>query len=738
MDKRLLTIIIALVLFVMAPGVYAYSVADDGEPVHEEICDEALVLYMVDHPGSEVEQMYTDYIRVGAGNEDLHDHVYDRSGAYVTMNHFWNADNGPDDTVDTNVLTDSENAWRKARSYWAMAVGQYRNGNKAAAYEYLGHVAHQIGDMSLPSHVHNDMHWPDDDCYEDWMTFSAAEVSDAEKADLLEKGPVVIREGVDPLYYLFYTQNQVADFFASDSDGYDGDRVDNYGGWMSEIYTELGMDSVTSPLTPADLTDNDYGDDNDDGDLGRIRQYSYLYSIRSVAALYELFEETVRNDSSLTVVIDRVVELDCHDEGMVDPYYDPDYFVEVQIGDFEFRNEGDQVVDGADISPGWAFGRDVGITGPVPIVIQLWDEDEEGTAAGDDDPSDIDPVEDRRDLDFSVDLDTGAISGDITGSCGATLESAGADDDASHIWFRVLLPNIPPTAEAGPAQTVDEGDLVTLDGSFTDPNTEDTHTVLWHLESSTNGQVIPDSTEDPMTFTPNDNGVYTFSFTVTDNHGASGSDTVVITVNNVPPVVSAPAIALQPNSEFILAVVHEIGFEGIFSDAGTADTHTAAWDWGDSTTSPGTVDEYEGSGTVTGSHTYALPGDYTVTLSVTDDDGGTDDNTMTVHVADTEEALDIFSDYIQGLDSSMFKEKAAQRKNAFDNMFSALDDMLADEEYQGMIKAMNSNIRTKFDGLVDGSPKDDWIIQDLTVQAHLCQKVDDITEYLEYLLSATG
>ena len=39
-----------------------------------------------------------------------------------------------------------------------------------------------------------------------------------------------------------------------------------------------------------------------------------------------------------------------------------------------------------------------------------------------------------------------------------------------------------------------------------------------------------------------------------------------------------------------------------FTDPGT-DTHTATWDWGDGTTSTGTVDEP--SGTVTGSHNYA-------------------------------------------------------------------------------------------------------------------------------------
>jgi len=45
---------------------------------------------------------------------------------------------------------------------------------------------------------------------------------------------------------------------------------------------------------------------------------------------------------------------------------------------------------------------------------------------------------------------------------------------------------------------------------------------------------------------------------------------------------------------------------------------------------------------------------------------------------------------------------------------------------------MNSDIRSKFDGLIDGKPNDDWI-KDQAAQIDLCQKVDDITEYLQYL-----
>lgn len=57
-----------------------------------------------------------------------------------------------------------------------------------------------------------------------------------------------------------------------------------------------------------------------------------------------------------------------------------------------------------------------------------------------------------------------------------------------------------------------------------------------------------------------------------------------------------------------------------FTDAGTLDTHTASWNWGDGTSSAGTVSETNGSGSVAGSHTYGVDGVYTVTVTVTDAD----------------------------------------------------------------------------------------------------------------------
>jgi hypothetical protein len=105
---------------------------------------------------------------------------------------------------------------------------------------------------------------------------------------------------------------------------------------------------------------------------------------------------------------------------------------------------------------------------------------------------------------------------------------------------------------------------------------------------------------------------------------------------------------------------------------------------------------------------------------------------MTIHVVDVSEALNITNMYIQSLPNEAFKGKADNRKVALDKTFAAVQSMLAVDNYNGTIQALRSDVREKADGIY-GNSKNDWII-DETAQEHICQKVDDIIEYLEYLL----
>lgn len=72
-----------------------------------------------------------------------------------------------------------------------------------------------------------------------------------------------------------------------------------------------------------------------------------------------------------------------------------------------------------------------------------------------------------------------------------------------------------------------------------------------------------------------------------------------------------------------------------FTDADTADGHTASWTWGDgSPAQAGKVTERTGTGSVTGSHIYSTAGVYAVTLLVTDSSGNSTEAKREIVVVD--------------------------------------------------------------------------------------------------------
>jgi von Willebrand factor type A domain-containing protein/PKD domain-containing protein len=69
-----------------------------------------------------------------------------------------------------------------------------------------------------------------------------------------------------------------------------------------------------------------------------------------------------------------------------------------------------------------------------------------------------------------------------------------------------------------------------------------------------------------------------------------------------------------------------------FTDTDLAETHTATVDWGDGGQTGGTVNESNGNGTVTASHSYTQAGPFTVTVCVTDNHQASGCDTLTVTV----------------------------------------------------------------------------------------------------------
>ena len=187
-------------------------------------------------------------------------------------------------------------------------------------------------------------------------------------------------------------------------------------------------------------------------------------------------------------------------------------------------------------------------------------------------------------------------------------------------------PPVPPEVEAGPNRVVDEGTLLNIVASFTDPNESETHTAVidWGDESATAGTVDQDLHTVSASHTYLDEGVFTATVTVTDSRGFSGFDTFDVMVNNVPAAVDAgPDRSLIGRPQRITGEFPVLDLVASFADPGVLDTHTAFIFWGDGTSDPGVVNESEGSGTVSGSHVYRRTGRFVVTVRVTDNDGAT-------------------------------------------------------------------------------------------------------------------
>lgn len=189
----------------------------------------------------------------------------------------------------------------------------------------------------------------------------------------------------------------------------------------------------------------------------------------------------------------------------------------------------------------------------------------------------------------------------------------------------VIVNNVAPTATATGAVISEDG-IATVSGTIIDPSPTDTFEVAinWgdgntetfpYAASSTEFSETHQYLDDDPSGTSSDD--YIVIVTVKDDEMSEGTASTTITVNNVAPVVDAINSPVDP-----IKTGEEISVDSTFTDAGGLDTHTAVWDWNDSLISDGTVTETDGSGKVSGKHTYSSADIYEIKLTVTDDDLG--------------------------------------------------------------------------------------------------------------------
>jgi len=183
--------------------------------------------------------------------------------------------------------------------------------------------------------------------------------------------------------------------------------------------------------------------------------------------------------------------------------------------------------------------------------------------------------------------------------------------------------------------SINEGQSVTASGTFTDPAlgvaTETfTGTALWSDGATTPVTISGDTFSTTRSF-PDDDPTGTafdlFAVDITISDDDLGSDTKTsdtVTVNNVAPVITGSingATAAVPGQPLAYSVAG-------FTDVGTLDTHTTAWEVRDGSN----VVVASGSG-LSLNFTPTTPGAFTVKFSLADDDLGVDFETLTLNVA---------------------------------------------------------------------------------------------------------
>jgi PKD repeat protein len=165
----------------------------------------------------------------------------------------------------------------------------------------------------------------------------------------------------------------------------------------------------------------------------------------------------------------------------------------------------------------------------------------------------------------------------------------------------VIVNGVPVPLFTESAETVYTGEVISFNASYGYDPDGSIATYFWDFGDGTNATGI----------TANhayiDDGLYTVTLTVTDDRGATASAKATKTVQNRPPIASFT----ESNKTVPTGVVVHFNASESYDPDGSIVSYF--WDFGDGTNATGVIV----------GHIYADDGNYTVTLTVTDDDGAT-------------------------------------------------------------------------------------------------------------------
>ena len=205
---------------------------------------------------------------------------------------------------------------------------------------------------------------------------------------------------------------------------------------------------------------------------------------------------------------------------------------------------------------------------------------------------------------------TYATAGSFTISLTVT-DNAGSTNTAT-TTASVVASNQPPVARAGGPYTGTAGVALALNGSTSSDPDGTIASYAWNFGDGTTGTgATPSKTYATA-------GTFTVTLTVTDNNGATHSAATTATIA-LPP--NQPPVA-RPGGPYTGTRGVALALNGSTSSDPDGTIASYAWNFGDGTTGTG----------ATPSKTYATAGSFTVTLTVTDNRGGTHSATTTATI----------------------------------------------------------------------------------------------------------
>lgn len=201
-----------------------------------------------------------------------------------------------------------------------------------------------------------------------------------------------------------------------------------------------------------------------------------------------------------------------------------------------------------------------------------------------------------------------------------TVTNGLGDEDTSR--QQVNVERIPPTASftVSPS-SADTTTEFTFDAAASSGGSGEILLYTWDLGDGSAEVARRDPT---LSHTFNDEGSYSVTLTVTNTHGDEASSTQDVTVGNAPPVASftvSEGGEGNTNTFFL--------FDASDSSDPDGDIVSYDWDFGDGTTRVTTEPQ--------ASHQYQEAGSYTVTLTVTDNEGATASAETTVEVTELDD-----------------------------------------------------------------------------------------------------